>query len=84
MSSTHLFGYLAGFLTTVSFIPQVLKTWKSKSASDLSIGMFSIFSTGVMLWLVYGFLINEPPMILWNSVTLVLVLAILIMKYKFD
>jgi len=77
-------GFFAGFLTTISFLPQVVKTWKTKSASDLSLGMFSVFSVGVLFWLVYGFLIQESPMILWNSVTLILVLAILVMKLKFD
>ena len=77
-------GYFAGFLTTISFLPQVVKTWKTRSASDLSLGMFSVFSVGVLFWLVYGFLMQEPPMILWNSVTLIFVLAILVMKLKFD
>ena len=84
MSVTTMMGFFAGFLTTISFLPQVVKIWKSKSASDLSLGMFSIFSLGVMFWLVYGFLIHELPIIFWNSVTLVLVSAILIMKLKFD
>ena len=84
MSTTIMMGYFAGFLTTISFLPQVVKTWKSRSASDLSLGMFSVFSVGVMFWLIYGFLIQEPPIILWNSVTLALVLAILVMKLKFD
>ena len=84
MNTTIMMGYFAGFLTTISFLPQVVKTWKSRSASDLSLGMFSVFSVGVMFWLVYGFLIQEPPIILWNSVTLALVLAILVMKLKFD
>jgi MtN3 and saliva related transmembrane protein len=77
-------GYLAGFLTTISFLPQVVKTWKSRSASGLSLAMVSVFALGVVFWLVYGFLILETPIIFWNSVTLVLVLAILIMKLKFD
>ena len=84
MNTTIMMGYFAGFLTTISFLPQVVKTWKSRSASDLSLGMFSVFSVGVMFWLIYGFLIQEPPIILWNSVTLALVLAILVMKLKFD
>ena len=84
MNTTIMMGYFAGFLTTISFLPQVVKTWKSRSASDLSWGMFSVFSVGVMFWLIYGFLIQEPPVILWNSVTLALVLAILVMKLKFD
>jgi MtN3 and saliva related transmembrane protein len=77
-------GYFAGFLTTLSFLPQVVKTWKSKSASDLSLGMFSVFSVGVLCWLSYGVLLQEPPIIFWNTITLVLVLSILVMKLRFD
>jgi MtN3 and saliva related transmembrane protein len=84
MNTTTILGFFAGFLTTVSFLPQVVKTWKSRSASDLSLGMLSIFSVGVMCWLIYGFLLQEPPMIFWNSVTLILVFVILILKLKFD
>ena len=84
MDSATLVGYLAGFLTTVAFVPQVLKTWKSKSASDLSLGMFSVFSLGVLCWLIYGILLGKPPMIFWNAVTLILALALLVMKLKFD
>lgn len=84
MDSTTLVGYFAGFLTTVAFVPQVLKTWKSRSASDLSVGMFSVFSVGVLCWLIYGILLAEVPMILWNAVTLILALALLVMKLKFD
>ena len=84
MSTTTMLGFIAGLLTTISFLPQVVKTWKSRSASDLSLGMLFVFSVGVICWLVYGLLLQEMPMILWNAVTLVLVLIILIMKLKFD
>ena len=84
MDSATLVGYFAGFFTTVAFVPQVLKTWKSKSASDLSLGMFSVFSLGVLCWLIYGILLAAVPMILWNTVTLILAVALLVMKLKFD
>ena len=84
MNTTTILGFFAGFLTTVSFLPQVVKTWKSRSTSDLSLEMLYIFSVGVMCWLIYGFLLQESPMIFWNSVTLILVLVILILKLKFD
>jgi MtN3 and saliva related transmembrane protein len=84
MDSATLVGYFAGFFTTVAFVPQVLKTWKSKSASDLSLGMFSVFSLGVLCWLIYGILLASVPMILWNTVTLILALALLFMKLKLD
>jgi MtN3 and saliva related transmembrane protein len=54
MNSADYLGLAAGALTTISFLPQVIKTWKSKSAKDLSFGMFGIFSLGVLLWLIYG------------------------------
>jgi MtN3 and saliva related transmembrane protein len=84
MDSATLVGYFAGFLTTFSFVPQVLKTWKSKTASDLSLGMFLAFSLGVFCWLVYGVLLGEAPMIFWNAVTLIFAMALLVMKLKFD
>jgi MtN3 and saliva related transmembrane protein len=84
MDSVTLVGFFAGFLTTIAFVPQVLKTWKSKSASDLSLGMFSVFSLGVLCWLIYGILLAKTPMIFWNMVTLILALALLVMKLKFD
>lgn len=76
-------GLVAGFLTTVAFIPQVIKTWQSKSARDLSLIMFSLFCTGVFLWMIYGFMINELPVILWNIITLMLALTILFFKIRF-
>lgn len=76
-------GFAAGFLTTVAFVPQVTKIWKSRSAKDISVQTFLAFTLGVGLWLVYGILMGELPMIVWNGVTLVLAGAILVMKRKF-
>lgn len=83
MDLTTVIGLLAGLLTTVSLVPQVMKIWKSKSAKDISLKMFAAFSVGVALWLVYGVLQKEMPMILWNGVSLVLASGILAMKLKF-
>lgn len=83
MDMTTLIGLLAGLLTTISLVPQVMKIWKSKSAKDISLKMFAAFSLGVALWLVYGVLQKELPMILWNGVSLVLASGILVMKLKF-
>lgn len=80
---TDLLGLLAGTLTTCSFLPQVLKTWRSRSAADISLVMFSLFSLGVLIWLIYGLMINAAPIIIANAITLVLALAILIMKIHF-
>ena len=84
MDNVTLIGYFAGFLTTIAFVPQVFKTWKSKSASDLSLGMFLVFSLGVLCWLIYGILLVKVPIVFWNTITLILALALLIMKLKFD
>lgn len=70
-------------MTTVSFVPQVIKTWKTKSARDLSLGMYLVFCTGVTLWLTYGFIKFDLPIILSNIVTLALALILLIMKLRY-
>ncbi len=84
MDTTTLLGLVAGFLTTVAFVPQVTKIWKTKSAKDVSLPTFAAFAAGVLLWMIYGFIKQEPPIILWNAVTLVLAGAIVAMKLKFD
>jgi MtN3 and saliva related transmembrane protein len=76
-------GLLAGFCTTIAFLPQAIKTWKTKSAKDLSLGMYSIFLTGVLLWLTYGFLISDLPIILTNLATMLLAVSILYFKLTF-
>ncbi len=83
MDYVQMIGVVAGMLTTIAFLPQVIKTWKSKSAKDLSLGMFSIFCAGVILWLIYGILIGNLPIILANLTTLVLSLTLLVFKFKF-
>jgi MtN3 and saliva related transmembrane protein len=83
MELNELIGMVAGTLTTVSFVPQVMKTWKSRSAKDISLGMFLLFSLGVALWLIYGIGISSMPVILANAITLVLALGIILMKVTF-
>lgn len=82
MNTIQLLGLVAGSCTTAAFIPQVVKTWKSRSAKDLSLGMFSIFCTGVLLWLAYGLLIMDLPVIIANMVTLVLASFLLVLKLR--
>lgn len=81
---TTLIGLLAGTLTTLSFVPQVMKSWRRKSVADLSMTMLLAFAAGVALWDVYGVLTHAAPIILANSVTLVLALALLYMKLVFN
>ena len=76
-------GYAAAILTTISFVPQVLKVWRTRSARDVSLGMYSLFTLGIFIWLVYGVLIESWPVILANFVTLVLAGMVLAMKLKF-
>lgn len=77
-------GYCAAVLTTVSFVPQLLRVWRLRSARDISLTMFTVFSLGVFLWLVYGISLHSIPMILANGLTLALSLTILILKLRFD
>ena len=76
-------GFLAAFCTTFAFIPQAVKVWKTKSTKDISLYMFIIFTVGVFSWLIYGITISDMPIILANSVTLVLSLFILMFKIKY-
>jgi MtN3 and saliva related transmembrane protein len=77
-------GLTAGALTTVAFLPQLIKTWRSKSARDISLGMFVLFTVGVALWLVYGLFTGAVPVIAANTVTLILALTILTLKLRYD
>jgi MtN3 and saliva related transmembrane protein len=79
---TELIGFLAGTMTTVSFIPQLAKTWKTKSAGDLSMGTLVIFSAGVLLWLTYGLLLHSWPMIGANGLTLAETVFLMAMKRR--
>jgi MtN3 and saliva related transmembrane protein len=76
-------GYVAGVLTTIAFVPQVLQIYKTKSAKDVSLAMFLLFTTGVGMWLLYGIKSNAVPVILANSITLILSGVILFFKYKY-
>lgn len=83
MNPTELIGYLAAALTTIAFIPQVLYTWRLRSGRGISLGMYSAFTGGVALWLVYGILLDAWPIIVANVITLTLALAILAMKLRY-
>jgi MtN3 and saliva related transmembrane protein len=83
MNPIQLLGLVAGSLTTAAFFPQVIKTWKSRSAKDLSLGMFSLFCVGVLLWLVYGIIVRDIPVIAANMLTLLLASTLLFFKLRF-
>jgi MtN3 and saliva related transmembrane protein len=80
MISPTALGYVAGFLTTASFLPQVVKAWRTRSTDDLSFWMLGAFSGGVSLWIVYGLMLSEPPIVLFNAITLVLATTLVWLK----
>jgi len=79
----EIVGLLAALLTTASFVPQVYKTWKSKSADSLSLTMYLVFFVGIVLWLIYGIHLKSLAMIVANSITAVLSLLLIIFKLRF-
>ncbi len=83
MGPIEIIGLLAGACTTIAFVPQVIKTYKSKSAKDLSLGMFLTFWVGIILWLIYGFVVEDLPIVVANLLTLILASVILVLKVKY-
>ncbi|HZD92804.1 MAG TPA: SemiSWEET transporter [Candidatus Sulfotelmatobacter sp.] len=83
MKLVTLLGFFAGTLTTLSFVPQVLRAWRTKRCHDLSWGMLISFSAGVVLWLIYGLLLWAAPIISANAVTLALLILIGVLKVRY-
>lgn len=83
MKTDFIIGIVAGILSTISFLPQVIKVFKTKQTKDLSLVTFSVLALAIMLWLIYGFLVRQIPIILANAATLVLIILIVIMKLKY-
>ena len=83
MNHTDILGGIAGTLTTLAFLPQVIRIWKTKSTQDISLGMFVVLCTGIFLWVLYGIFLHAIPVILSNVVTLILALIILGFKLKY-
>ena len=79
----EIVGMTAGVLTTASFLPQVIKTYKSRSAKDLSLGMVSLLTSGVFLWMIYGISLMKPAIIIANGLTFLLAGMLLFAKFKF-
>ena len=82
MTLVTLIGLAAACLTTVAFTPQVVKAWRTRSTRDLSLGMYLVLASGIVLWLIYGLMLEDLPLILANSVTLLLVSIILYCKIR--
>ena len=85
MSSVDILGYAAGFITTLTFLPQVIKTWKKKSAHDISLLMFVIAAINEVMWIAYGALLQPVNwvIILTNSIVLVLSLTMIFLKLRY-
>jgi len=83
MDTILIVGYIAGTLTTISFIPQVARAWKMKETRDLSLAMLVLFAVGVLLWTVYGFWVSSLPVIAANMITFLLILVLLFLKLRY-
>ena len=84
MNYIDVFGFLAALLTTIAFLPQLYKTWQTKSADDVSIIMLILFITGLICWIIYGLKINSIPILVANLMTLIFNLSILILKVTYS
>jgi MtN3 and saliva related transmembrane protein len=83
-AATDLIGYAAATMTTASFLPQLIRVIRLRSARDISLTMFLVFSAGTFFWLVYGVLSHSAPVWIANAVTFILSMSILILKLRFD
>ncbi len=82
MDFVKIIGLVAGSLTTLAFFPQVWRTWRTRQTRSLSLAWLLLFTTGVVLWLVYGVVNDDLPLVLANAVTLLLTLCLLVMKLR--
>ena len=78
------FGFIAAALTTIAFLPQVIKTWRTKKAEDVSIVMLLMFITGLIFWIIYALQVSILPVLIANIITLILNLSILSLKLIYD
>lgn len=80
---TQILGTVAGAMTTLAFVPQVIKVWRTRSVADISTSMYLIFITGLLMWIAYGWCIGSGPIIVANVITAILAGSVLLMKIKF-
>ncbi len=81
MQTYTVVGLIAAVFTSISLFPQLIKVLKTKHTKDLSLSMYLIFTTGILLWFIYGIMINDLPIIIANSITLIFSIFILVMKF---
>ena len=82
MTPVDWLGTAAGLCTTIAFLPQVVKVWRTRSARDISLGMYAILAIGIVFWLAYGWILGIWPVIVANAVTLLLVAVVIAMKLR--
>ena len=82
MSATEILGFAAAILTTVSFVPQAIKVIRTRNTDGISLLMYTLFTSGMSMWLIYGFIIGSRPMIISNSITALLSAIILVMTFR--
>jgi MtN3 and saliva related transmembrane protein len=83
MAFVDILGYTAGAITTLTFLPQIIKTWKEKSAKDISLLMFIIAATNEVMWIGYGVLKEDMVIIITNSIILAMSLTMIYLKYRY-
>jgi MtN3 and saliva related transmembrane protein len=84
MDAIKFLGLIAGTITSITFLPQVIQIWKTKSAKDLSLNMLLLLIIGVSMWLTYGLLVKDAAIIYTNSMVLIMSLIMLYFKWKFN
>jgi len=82
MNGISFLGFAAATCTTLAFVPQVVRIWRTRSTRDISLGMFVVLTTGVLLWLIYGLIIHDLPLVVANGLTFALSLTILVLKLR--
>lgn len=83
MILSDVLGYVAGILVTVSFLPQTMKSWKTKQTRDISLGRYSLYTLGLVLWTIYGIVIMNLPLIVMSALDTLLAGSILFMKLRY-
>ncbi len=83
MQLTDILGYAAATLTTISFVPQVWRTYRTKDVSGISLRMYTLFTLGVAIWLAYGIVLGQVPMMIANSLGLLMACAVLVMRVRY-
>lgn len=82
MNSITALGFIAAAFTTASFVPQVVHSWRTRDTRGISLGMYAVFTGGIALWLAYGVMLGDWPIIVANGITLALCLTVVVLKLR--